>query len=689
MTSALEARPKLRTDLKIVRREHEGRVHYVVKEPQEQKYYQFGELEIDLMRLMDGRRTPAEIAELAEETLRVRLTAGHIADFAHKLKRRGLVERSPAEQHLILMERLRAQRKVRVRRRTRGSILRLRFSVGDPDRLFERMVQRLHWMWSPGFVGASIVLFAAYFLILGLQWEEFFAGTMALYTLQGVAWTDYVLIWALEMPITVVHELGHGLTTKRFGGEVRDVGGMLLYFSFALYCNTNDAWTFQKRSHRLWVNFAGPWIELVIAAVGAVVWVLAEPGTFVHRVAFLSILVGGIGAVMANLNPLIPLDGYYALSDWLEIPNLRGRSFEYWGWLTKRYVLGIDAAEPAVTPRERKAFLLYGGLASAYSAAVIVISVIFLILVFGRFVGGWVWIAVALMMVPLVRRVRGRWSAIAVAARTTWRAALKRSGKRSRMALAGTALGIVVLLVLPWTFRARGEFRVEAAPRAYVRAEVLGVLDRLHVRDGDTVRAGAPLTTLWNPQLESEFLAQEALTEQWRITLAQAEAQNDRAAAASAATMLREGLEKLAVLRAQRERLVVRAPIDGVVLAYRPWERLGEGLEPGDLLFEIASLQGRVARVRVPPSVAADVAPGQRASLKFAANPRLKFRATVAAVSPAAEEGWLEAVIPLPAADWQPAPGMTGVAKIETGRATVAKAIARAVRQTIRMDLLL
>lgn len=686
MSSALEARPRLRDDLTIVRREHQGKVHFVVKQPEEDKYYRFGEAEVALMRQMNGERTPAEIAEAAADELGGAPAAGQVADFAHKLKRLGVVERTPAEKHLMLMERLRSQRRVRAGRRTKGSLLRLRFSIGDPDRFFEWFVARFPWFWSRPFVLGSLALFAVYAAIVAMRWEALWDGTVGLYTLSGFGLWDWALVYGIFLVIGAIHELGHGLTTKYFGGEVHEIGAMLLYFSPALFCNTNDAWTFEKRAHRLWVTFGGPWIQLILAALAAIAWVLTEPGTFVHRLAFLAVLVGGVSAVLANMNPLIPLDGYYALSDWLEIPNLRRRAFEYWSWLGRHYLLGIDAAEPKVTPRERRALLIYGGLAIVYSAFVMAVSLFWLIAIFGRFIGPWIWVVVVVIALRLILRLAGRSRTLARAAATTWRAGFL-GGGRAWALLVAILLLIGLPFVLPWTFRSAGPFRVEPATRAWIRPEVGGVLDRLPVRDGDTVRAGAVLAGLWNPELEHQFLARQGEVERLRLVRARAEADGDLSEAARAASVLEKREEELAVLSDRREQLRIRAPFDGIVLTYRLRERLGESVDPGELLLELASLEGRRARVRLPLKEAGEVAPGQPVHLKLSARPRVKLRSRVATVAAAAEEGWLELVVPLSNGAWQPAPGMKGTAKVATRRSTVAGAILRYLRRTIRLDL--
>lgn len=686
MTTALESRPKLHPDVKIVRREVRGEVHYVVREPTENKYFQFDEVVVTLMRLMDGERTPDEIADAAADVLGARPTAGVVADFAQKLKRMGIVERSPAEQHLMLQERLRKKRKIRSRQRTQGSILRLQFAFGDPDEPFGRLQRALHWMWTPQFVAVSVLFFLTYAMVTTLKWDAFARGTIDLYTLNGIGPWDIVLLIAITVVITVIHELGHGLTTKALGGEVHEWGAMLLYFSPAFYCVTDDAWTFQKRAHRLWTTFAGPWIELMTATIAGVVWALTEPGTFVNWAAFLWFLTGGISSIFSNLNPLIPLDGYYALADWLEMPRLRDGAFEYWGWLFKRYLLAVDAAEPKVTPRERRIFLVYGALAFFYSIFVAVVGMLWLIFIFGRFIGPWIWVIVAWIAVKMVRKHMGRGRALALAARTRWQAGF----------LSGPAAGIVALVVvavvalpfvLPWTYRARGEFTVEAAPPAPVRVQVDGIVDRLLVAEGDTVVAGAPVAVLWNPDLQAEFLDRQAEARRLALRRARAEARRDLTTAADAIATLAEVNEELAVLRARRERLIVRAPRAGTVVGYRLRERLGERLAEGDELASIASLDGRLARIRVPLKRAGELEVGQPAGLRLVTRPDLEFRSTVAAVSPAAVDGTVEAIVYLPSGDWQPAPGMSGIAKVATRRATVAHAIGRAWRQTVRIDL--
>ena len=102
-------------------------------------------------------------------------------------------------------------------------------------------------------------------------------------------------------------------------------------------------------------------------------WWAATPGTLISHVALSAMLFGGVTTVVMNANPLIPLDGYFALSDWLEVPNLRQRAFAHLGWLVKARVLRLDVPAPPADEREQRIFLIYSLLAAWYIASIMLV----------------------------------------------------------------------------------------------------------------------------------------------------------------------------------------------------------------------------------------------------------------------------------------------------------------------------
>src|SRR5207247_2184724 len=163
-----------------------------------------------------------------------------------------------------------------------------------------------------------------------------------------------------------VDDCWDGLACVHDGGEVRGRGFMLSYFEAALYCNVSDAWVFPERAKRMWVGFAGPYVELCLWAVAVQAWRMTEVDTWISRMALIVLMGSGIKTLF-NFNPLIKLDGYYLLSDFLEIPNLRRRSFRYVGDRIKRLTGWNESTIAPATAREQRILLTYGLIATLYS----------------------------------------------------------------------------------------------------------------------------------------------------------------------------------------------------------------------------------------------------------------------------------------------------------------------------------
>lgn len=190
--------------------------------------------------------------------------------------------------------------------------------------------------------------------------------------LDSLTWQSAVLAWLALFGITLLHEFAHGLTCKHFGGEVHDMGFLLIYLMPGFYCNVSDAWLFKKKSHRLWVTLAGGYFELFLWALAVFVWRVTLPGTLVHQLALVVVSVSGL-QVLFNFNPLLKLDGYYLLSDWLAIPNLRQQSLERFQVHVRWLLWGAD--RPGGKPRGQT-LLLYGVICWLYSLIVLLLMLV-------------------------------------------------------------------------------------------------------------------------------------------------------------------------------------------------------------------------------------------------------------------------------------------------------------------------
>ena len=622
--------PCLRGDLHIVERTYRGETSYVVKDPAAQKYFRFGKTEISVMRLFDGHRTPREIAAaLAAEGLRVSTEV--VERFARKLGGAGFLERTLGEKSILQLERLRAERRKRHRAPLfRGELLRMRWSFGDPDALLDRVLPSIRWMFTPGFVAASVVVFAAYVILLAANWDAFGAALSATYAPRNLTLATAAIFWLTAGVVILIHELGHGVACKYFGGEVRELGFMILYFQPAFYCNVNDAWSFTERRARLWVTAAGSWIEFIVTALATFVWLIVQPGTLVADVAVATMLIGGVTTVLANMNPLLPLDGYFALADWLEIPNLRQRAFAHLAWWIKRRVFRLELPEPAVTLRERRVFLLYGALASLYIALMFAFLALLALGWVSRAFGS---LGAAASVIALFFALRprlmtwGRTVAMAVRAR---RATLAASPRR-RWAFVALA-GLVLMMFLPWTLTTMGTFVVRPAASSTVSAPDSGVVAQVLVSEGARVEAGAPVVRLVDRVLERELLAAA------RTVDSLATAETAAHVAAHPAVAARLGLDRqsatarLAALDRRLQQLTVRAVIAGVVVTPRPEDLVGRRVSPGDSLLAIANLDSVEARVSLGGGGATRARPGQVVHLVSYADVSAPWTGQLAAV---------------------------------------------------------
>jgi putative peptide zinc metalloprotease protein len=683
------ARPRLRPTLHFVEQVYRGEASFVVKDPVTHKYFRFRPVEARVLRCFDGTRTATEVVEtLAEQGMRVSVRA--VESFAKQLTSIGLIERSLAERSTLQMERLRAERRQRRKPRLfKGELMRMRWSIGDPNGLFDRTLPYVRWCFSRSFLIASLLLFAAYFVILAATWDELSKATAARYSFATFTPGSFMLLWVIFVVVTVVHELGHGYACKYFGGEVHELGVMVLYLQPAMYCNVNDAWSFPDLRARLWVTAAGGWIELVVAGVAAIIWAIVAPGTMLADVAVATMMVAGGMTLLANGNPLIPLDGYFALTDYLEIPNLRLRALEYFRWWIQRHVLRLELPEPDVTERERRVFLVYGALAAAYIGLVLLFMVS---LLFGwaRRAFGLAGLVLAISALVFMKRnaLRRGSRTMALAMRGAWtRRRLAGGWRWGRRRLLLLSAVLLLVLVAPWPHTATGSFVVAPARLQLATAPTDGLIAEVLVDEGGRVAAGAPLVRLVNFG-SARALASSARVYDSLTALEVRERARGRAESEVIAAKRASEANRLAALRQVAAATTVRAVAPGVVLSSRPEELLGQHVTAGRTLLSIGDADSVELRVAFASEGATRVQAGQVVRLISDADAAHSTRATIASVGESGSPGAVEARVRLPAAGvWRP--GVRGEARVEVGRSTVLGTLLRAVRTRVRGDLLL
>lgn len=277
---------------------------------------------------------------------------------------------------------------------------------------------------------------------------------------------------------------------------------MLLYFQPAFYCNVSDAWLFPRKSQRLWVTFAGAYFEIFLWALAMLVWRVSDPFTLINYLALVVMATSGIKTLF-NLNPLIKLDGYYLLSDWLDIPNLRARAFGYLGdqW-RKLWGSSLRRIQDA-TAREKRIYFSYGVLAWFYSAWLLG----FIALYFGGFLvtryQAWGAVTFAVLFAGIVQQPV-KTALQAPAGRFSLGAGLSKS---ARKLLWLGALGALVAgsFLFRMDLRVAGPFVVLPIHNADVRSEVEGIIQQIYADEGEVVKKDALIASLSDRDYRAEL----------------------------------------------------------------------------------------------------------------------------------------------------------------------------------------
>jgi multidrug resistance efflux pump len=496
-----QVRPKLRDDLLLSRQAEDEGGAFVVKNPASGRFFRFRAVEGFILNQLDGLATLDVVRNRVEEKFAAPLPSATLDQFITRLDRLGLLEGARAC----------AQAAQGSAGRVRGNLFYLRARLFDPDRLFDSLVGHLGFFFTPLFMVMSAVLVLGAGLVTAANWLEIQTDFPRLYSASSLA-----LAYLTMLVVIAAHECAHGMTCKFFGGSVREIGFLLLLFQPAFYCNVSDAWLFPQKSRRLWVTFAGAYFEIVIWALATLVWRVTEPWTVVNYLALVVMATSGIKTLF-NLNPLIKLDGYYLLSDWLEAPNLRQRAFahlgRFVGWL---WGAGSTPA-PASTSRERRIYWIYGLLAWSYTAWLL--SFVLWHLghwLVGRY-QGWGFAFFMLLMVgifqhPFRKLLPARSSAFSFA----------RGMKRwlKWVARLGVLAGIgAVLWFCRMELRVGGPFIVLPVHNADVRAEVEGIIQEVYADEGDLVQKGDPVVRLSDRDFRADLQKTNAELEEKQARL--------------------------------------------------------------------------------------------------------------------------------------------------------------------------
>lgn len=590
--------PRLRGHVRVQRQRYRDETSYLLADGLRGRIHRLNAQAYAFIGRCNGQRSVQAVWDSLLETDPEHVpTQDEVIALLIQLNQRGLLqcEQTPDVEQLFRDD----FRERRQNRMQAMNPLAFRVALMNPAAILKRFDALGPLIFNTRMLVVWLVLMGFALLTTATHWDALKAhADLWLLTPQGIflSWLAYPLVKA-------VHEFAHGLAIRRWGGEVHKAGITLMVLTPIPFVDASAASEFREAHRRFTVSAAGIMAELTLAALAVLLWTQIQPG-LVRDLALIVATIGGVSTLFFNGNPLLRFDGYYMLSDAIQVPNLYARSGLYWRYLLLRYCLRLDDAQaPQCADGERAWLIAYGPLSWLYRAALTLIIV--------TWVGAWS---------PVLATIVGLyslWALFGTPVKNLWHSLRRTQSpltakRRAKAALAAWALGLFILLgAVPMPFATVTQGVVWIPENAQVRAESGGFITAFAARDGDIVAAGDRLVVLSDPELlvEAARLRSEVLqleTEQFRLML------SDPVAAANRGEHLRRLASDLAEVEERIAQLEIRAGVSGRLSIPHQADIEGTYLPKGRVMGHIVNSEPAIVRVAVGQNAAALVSADTR-----------------------------------------------------------------------------
>ena len=581
-------RPRLVPHADLQRHTVRGKVWHVLHNRVSGRSYRFSGNAHHFIAMMDGRRTVEDLWEASADSLG---DEGLIQEEAVGLLRRlysaDLLQTDISTDAAEIFERQQRQARAKWIGRLKNPLA-IKVPLFDPDRTLEHLLP----LFRPLFSRVGLMLWLAVLCVgavmATVHWPEIVGDTSTtLLSPQNLA-----LLWLCYPLIKALHELGHGLATKVWGGEVHEVGVILLALIPVPYVDASSASTFPEKRRRMVVGAAGMMVELFLAVMALWLWLNTQPG-LIHTLAYNTLLIGSVSTLFFNGNPLLRFDGYYVMTDAIGMPNLATRSSQYLGYLVKCYLFGVRSLEsPATADGERRWLIGYGVLSYIYRVIILVTIVLFVAesypsagILFA------LWATGTMLVLPVLKHSRVLLTA----------PVLQRQRARAVSISAGLTVGVAALLfAVPVPLATLAEGVIAPPEGSELRAGHEGMITRLLAKPDTRVARDQPLIETEDPFLEARTQNLAARLRELSIRRQVLLAEQKQVEADILDEEIQVVQADLQRAREQAESLLLRSPVEGLFLVDLPDDLPGRFVRRGDLLGYVADLGEPTVRVSVP-----------------------------------------------------------------------------------------
>ena len=486
-----------RSDLILERGDYQGEPSWIVKDPVAMKYFRLKEPEYVAVGMLDGQTSVIEIKEELESRFpEFTITTSDVHMLINSLHKSGLLISNLPGQAAPLKKRRQKELKQKATQLLM-SVMSMRFPGVDPERFLNWFYPKVSFLFSRmSFIICCTIVMSALLLVVQ-NLDEFYSKLPEFNQFFNVK--NILFMGAIMIVTKSIHELGHGLMCKHYGGECHEIGFMMLVLTPAMYCNTSDSWILPNKWHRIAIGAAGMYVEVVMASVCAFIWWYTQPGTL-HYFSLNVIFLCGVSTILFNANPLLRYDGYYMLSDYLEIPNLAQKSKTALLNRLRVTCLGMKPMQTRMLPqRKQVSFAVYAVASFVYRWFVMIMIFWFLTKVFepyGLEIIGHLLIVMSLIgmvVIPMYKLIKFFWYPGRV-----------REVKMPRFSvtLLLTGLALWAVFCIPVARHVSASFVVQPVDADMIYVVQPGQLFEVNVEPGDSVESGDVIGRLTNVDLE-------------------------------------------------------------------------------------------------------------------------------------------------------------------------------------------
>ncbi len=608
----------LRSDLEVSRHTFRRKPSYIVRNPITFQSHHFTTTDYQILMALDSERSLGEVFDELAATGRLKQEQeDEFYAFILNLHQLGFLN-LPISDGKALYARFK-KRQISQRRAKFTGFLFWRVPLINPDAMLDRTMRYVAPLFSRG---AFLLWLALMVFCVGIIWQRWGDFKEPLQTI--LVTENLASLWILLVVLKVIHEFGHAYVCKLFGGKVPEMGAYFICFTPCAYVDASASWGFPSKRQRIGVCLGGMYVESMVAGIALLIWNATGP-SLLNSFAHQTVALASIVTIGFNINPLMRYDGYYILSDLVEIPNLRERSTVQVQAVCKRWLLGIRSDVLPLSPGGRALLFLYGIGSSVWKVmlvAAICAGVALKIYILGAVMAAAygsivLWGMVArfvnyLLKSPETAPVRGR----AVALGT--------------VVLVGVPLGVAVIPICK-TLEIRGEVAAVDDKPVYARAS--GFLKRSEVVPGQTVEEDSVLYVLDNAQTRAAAAMARAELD-WITLQAECEFQEDPAAAAMTRQRADHVRQKLHQAQRDIDNLLVRAPLAGRMIDCDTVERSGRFVKEGERVATVTSGDWIVRSLATAEGLA-DTKPqvGQKVRVRLLGDAAEEFSGTVTDVA--------------------------------------------------------